>query len=270
MKATILQPPYPMHHETQMILDWQSDALRALRPGETDLVVIQENSNCTGYNGKDDMLRLLRNEGAVYVKLLQETADRVGCVVMAGIMTEDAQGVLRNQLGCFQPNKPATFPYTKNHLVQPELDKGILPGDRADAFEVNGIRYGAAICFDMYFTELFQHFAKQRIDIMLVLSHQRQEPGENLDFLTRARAFDCGCTLLRSAPAMENPAIGGRSMAVAPDGKVLANAGGVPGVLTVEFDPHARFMRPASYGEPDRIGDYREVIQKYQRPELYR
>ncbi len=259
-----------MHHETQMILDWQSAVLRALRPGETDLVIIQENSNCTGYNGKEDMLRLLRNEGAVYVDLLQETADRVGCIVMAGVLTEDAQGVLRNQLGCFQPGKTATFPFTKNHLVQPELDKGIVPGDRADAFEINGIRYGAAICFDMYFSELFQHFAKQRIDVMIVLSHQRQEPGEILDFLTRARAFDCGCTLLRSAPAMDNPAIGGRSMAVAPDGTVLANAGGVPGVLTVEFDPHARFMRPASYGEPDRVGDYREIIQKYQRPELYR
>ena len=49
-------------------------------------------------------------------------------------------------------------------------------------------------------------------------------------------------------------------MGIAPDGKILADAGGVPGVLTCEIDPGARFMRAASYGEPDRIGDYREVL----------
>ena len=120
--------------------------------------------------------------------------------------------------------------------------------------------YGAAICFDFYFPEMFVEYAKQEIDLMLVASHQRQERPDILETVSAARAFDCGCTLLRSAPAMPNANIGGRSLIASPEGKLLANAGGTPGVIRMEIDPKARFMRPASYGEPDRIGDYREVL----------
>ena len=272
-RITILQPPYPMHHtaeEQLSLLDWQARSLSEIRVGSTDYVILPENCNCTGYRDKANMLDLIRGRGAQFVKLMQDTARRVGCTVMAGVMTEDSRGALRNQLGVFASDGAVCYPYTKNHLVKPELDKGIVPGDCAKPFEIRGVRFGAAICFDIYFPELFAYYAKERVDAVVIVSHQRQEPGENLDFLTRARAFDCGCTILRSAPAMANPIIGGRSMAVAPDGRILASAGGASGVLTCEVDLSARFMRPASYGEPDRIGDYREVIQPACRPALYR
>ena len=103
-------------------------------------------------------------------------------------------------------------------------------------------------------------YAKQRIDVMIIVSHQRQERPEILDFVTRTRAFDLGCTVLRAAPAMYTPNVGGKSMAVAPDGTVIADAGGVPGVVYCEFDPQQRFTRPASFGEPDKIIDYREAL----------
>jgi predicted amidohydrolase len=179
---------------------------------------------------------------------------------MSGLENFGEDGLLRNQLTVFPPDGEPFSPYTKTHLVEPEYAKEIQPGPGATAFEYKGVKYGAAICFDFYFPELFVQYAKQRIDVMIIVSHQRQELPDNLEFLTRARAFDCGCTLLRSAPAMYTPDVGGRSMAVTPDGTILADAGGVPGVITCEIDPKARFMRPASYGEPDRIGDYREVL----------
>jgi predicted amidohydrolase len=59
---------------------------------------------------------------------------------------------------------------------------------------------------------------------------------------------------------MPDPGVGGKSMAVAPDGTVIADAGGTPGMLRLEIDPKARFMRPASYGEPEKIVDYREAL----------
>ena len=269
MKATIFQPLYPLHHEMQETLDWQTDRLAAIAAHQTDLVILPENSNVTGYSSLDEMIHVIHNQGAEYVKTLQKEADRIDAVIMAGLMTQDEKGVLRNQLAVFQPGKPSITPYTKNHLVVPELKKGIKPGDEANLFEINGVKYGCAICYDFYFPELFCHYAKLRADVVVIVSHQRQEPSENLFFLSRARAFDTGCTILRSAPAMDNPAIGGRSIAVAPNGDIIADAGGVPGVISFEFDPHARFIRPASYGEPDRVVDYRESLQPACRPELY-
>ncbi len=269
MIVSILQPPYPSPGQATAALVWQAEALRSIEKKSTDLILLPENCNCTGGRNFAETLHLLENEGRQFVAEMRAQAARIGAVIMAGVMTRDSAGTLRNQLMVIPPAEPTFFPYSKNHLVRPELERGILPGDRADAFVHNGILFGAAICFDFYFPELFCHYAKQRVDVLVIVSHQRQEPSENLALLSRARAFDCGCTLLRSAPAMDNPDVGGRSMVIAPDGRVLADAGGTPGVLTCEFDPKARFSRAASYSEPDRVGDYREVIQNACRPELY-
>ena len=260
MKVIIMQPPYPVHGEALQVLEWQKESLRQLQPGETDLIIFPENSNCTGYRDPEDMKSLILGPGALYVNELRSAAVRLRCTIMAGLLNYGEDGILRNQLTVFTPAGEEFSPYTKVHLVEPELAKGIEPGTAPAAFEYAGIRFGASICFDHYFPELFVQYAKQRIDVLVMVSHQRQERPEILEFTTRARAFDCGCTVLRSAPAMPDPGVGGRSMAVAPDGTVIADAGGTPGMLRLEIDPKARFMRPASYGEPDKIVDYREAL----------
>ena len=260
MKVIIMQPPYPAHGEALQVLEWQKESLRQLQPGETDLIIFPENSNCTGYRDPEDMKSLILGPGALYVNELRSAAVRLRCTIMAGLLNYGEDGILRNQLTVFTPAGEEFSPYTKVHLVEPELAKGIEPGTAPAAFEYAGIRFGASICFDHYFPELFVQYAKQRIDVLVMVSHQRQERPEILEFTTRARAFDCGCTVLRSAPAMPDPGVGGRSMAVAPDGTVIADAGGTPGMLRLEIDPKARFMRPASYGEPDKIVDYREAL----------
>jgi predicted amidohydrolase len=260
MRVAVIQVPYPAKGEALKTLEWQINALRKIEKNSVDLILFPENSNCTGYTDLEDMKRLISGAGRDFEEELRRSAERIGCTVISGLMTVDEKGVLRNQLVVFTADGRSFAPYTKVHLVEPEIVKGIEAGEGAKVFEIDGVRYGAAICFDYYFPELFVEYAKQRIDVMLIVSHQRQERPEILDFVTRSRAFDCGCTLIRCAPAMYTADVGGKSMAVAPDGKVIADAGGVPGVLFFEIDPKARFMRAASFGEPDRIGDYRETL----------
>lgn len=268
MKVTLVQPPYPINHEVEMELQWQLDAIASIPAGGTDLIALQENSNVTGASGIDESIAVIQGIGADYCRQLEFHAGRIGCAILAGIKSWDGT-FFHNRVALITPDGKVTFPYSKNHLVAPEHRDKVLQGESAELFEYNGIRFGAAICFDFYFTELFQHYAGKRADVIFISSHQRQEPGENLEFLTRARAFDTGCTIIRVAPAMPDPRIGGRSMVVAPDGHIIANAGGMPCVLTCEFDPHARFVRPASFNEKDRVVEYREVIQNACRPELY-
>ena len=260
MKVSIVQVPYPHLGEAEKTLQWQIDLLNNWSDSSTDLIFFPENANCTGYVDKANMLELIRNQGRIFEQAAQNAARRINCTVVSGLMTIDENNTLRNQLAFFPPDGEMFTPYTKVHLVEPEIAKGIVAGNGAAAFEYNGVRFGAAICFDYYFPELFAEYARQRIDVMLIASHQRQERPEILEFVTRARAFDLGCTLLRAAPAMYTPDVGGRSMAVAPDGTVIADAGGAAGVLTCEIDPKQRFTRPASFGEPDKIIDYREAL----------
>ena len=127
MHATIFQPPYPMHHELQQTLDWQTSHLAAIAAHETDLVILPEISNVTGYKDLDDMKRAINAEGKAFVDTLQKEADRIDAVIMAGVMTQDAQGVLRNQLAVFQPGKPVIHPYTKTILSSPNCKKASSP-----------------------------------------------------------------------------------------------------------------------------------------------
>lgn len=261
MKVIIMQPPYPAcPADAEKTILWQINQLRQINPGEADLVLLPENANCAGPADVDGKLALIDGAGAEYVAELSRTAVRLQCPVMSGLTNIGADGIMRNQLTVFTPDGDRFSPYTKIHLTEPELAIGIEPGKTPMAFEYNGIKYGAAICFDFYFPEMFVEYAKQEIDLMLVASHQRQERPDILETVSAARAFDCGCTLLRSAPAMPNANIGGRSLIASPEGKLLANAGGTPGVIRFEVDPKARFIRSASFSEPDRVSDYRQTL----------
>ncbi|MBR2356774.1 MAG: carbon-nitrogen hydrolase family protein [Lentisphaeria bacterium] len=260
MKVAIVQVPYPQPGEALKTLQWQIDLLNNWEDKSVDLIIFPENANCTGYTDKANMLELINNQGKLFEQAMEENAKRLNSTIVSGLMTLDENGILRNQLAVYPPDGEKFIPYTKVHLVEPEIAKGIVAGEGAKVFEYKGVRFGAAICFDYYFPELFIEYAKARIDVMIIASHQRQERPEILDFVTRTRAFDLGCTVLRAAPAMYTANVGGKSMAVAPDGTVIADAGGVPGVIYCEIDPKKRFTRPASYGEPDNVIDYREAL----------
>ncbi|NMA42252.1 MAG: carbon-nitrogen hydrolase family protein [Oligosphaeraceae bacterium] len=260
MRAAIFQPPYPRCGEASASLQWMLTKLDALSKGCADIVVLPEYSNCLGAESREEILSAIRGEGRKLLESCSAAAGRLGAIIMAGVVTEDETGHFHNQLMVVETDKAPYFPYSKNYPVEAEFQEGFLPGKAPGVFEINGIRYGAAICFDFYFPELFAHYMESRIDVLIIPSLQRRETAERLHYLARARAFDCGCTLLRSSVAMpdcEN--IAGRSMVIGPDGIIKADAGGRPGVLFTEFDPKDRFIQPASYDRPGQIDDYRET-----------
>lgn len=260
MKAALFQPPYPVKGEEAKTVQWILAKLAVMSPREVELVILPEYSNCLGAGTRDEVLTAIRNDGKRLLEAFEAEAVRLQAVIMAGVVMEDADGHLYNQLMVVEPAKAPYCPYTKNYPVEAELHKGILPGKGPGVFEINGIRYGASICFDFYFPELFAKYCEAEIDVMVMSSLQRRESAERLHYLGQARAFDCGCTVLRSSVAMPGkPEVAGRSMCIGPDGTIIADAGGTPGVLVVEFEPKARFVQPASFDRPGQIEDYRET-----------
>ncbi|MBQ4051625.1 MAG: hypothetical protein IJD13_08330 [Oscillospiraceae bacterium] len=62
--------------------------------------------------------------------------------------------------------------------------------------------------------------------------------------------------------------VGGTSMVTAPDGSVLLNMMNEVGVGTAEFDPHARHLKPAGFGNPP--APHHNYIEAGRRPWKYR
>ena len=135
MRVMLMQVPYPAKGEAHKVLDWQIAELKKIQPGETDLIIFPENSNCTGYLELQDMMSLIAGHGADFVNEMRDTAIRCRCTVMSGLMNIGKDGILRNQLTVFTPEGDCFSPYTKVHLVEPEIAKGIEAGTGATYFD---------------------------------------------------------------------------------------------------------------------------------------
>ena len=108
-------------------------------------------------------------------------------------------------------------------------------------------RIGMTICYDMRFPQLYRRLAQAGAQVLTVPAAFTVPTGQaHWHVLLRARAIETGCFVLAPAqcgthPATLSPERGGRrsyghSLAVAPWGEVLADAGEAPGVALVDLD----------------------------------
>lgn len=142
--------------------------------------------------------------------------------------------------------------YDKIHTFDTDSYKEsetVKPGTQLHTFEHEGVTVGVAICFDIRYPEQFKQLAREGAKVVVVPTSWA-DGGNKLDqwnVLARARALDAGVFIVApdqarpggSAKGGENsgPTGVGHSIAVAPDGRVLAQAGYDPEVIVVDIDP---------------------------------
>jgi predicted amidohydrolase len=120
------------------------------------------------------------------------------------------------------------------------------PGDRAVLAETPFGRVGLAVCYDLRFPQLFRALAQAGAQILTVPAAFNHITGAaHWEVLLRARAIETGAFVLAPAQTGFHPEGEGRgpgrrthghSLAVAPWGEVLADAGTEPGVAYVALD----------------------------------
>ncbi|MBB5917502.1 putative amidohydrolase [Nocardia transvalensis] len=177
---------------------------------------------------------------------VRSIAERAGVTVAAGMFTP-ADGRVRNTLLVTGGGVDAH--YDKIHLYDAfgfaESDT-VAPGDRPLLLEIDGTRVGFTICYDIRFPGLFQALATEGADLIVVSASWGDGPGkaDQWQLLARARALDsttfvaaCGQALPTTPTDSAAPRGVGHSLAVTPDGKVLATLGTTPDLLTTDIDP---------------------------------
>ena len=101
-------------------------------------------------------------------------------------------------------------------------------------------RIGLSVCYDLRFAPLYRRLAKAGAQILTVPAAFTRPTGQaHWEVLLRARAIETGSFVLAPAQTGENApgrATHGHSLAVAPWGEVLADAGTEPGLTLVDFD----------------------------------
>lgn len=130
--------------------------------------------------------------------------------------------------------------YRKTHLYDAlgfcESAK-LAPGETLPRPRASSVgKLGMLICYDLRFPEVSRHLASLGARVLVAPSawHSGPMKVEHWRVMNRARALENGCYVV--APNQAGGAYCGRSMAVDPFGRVLAEMGGRPGMRLISVE----------------------------------
>lgn len=189
---------------------------------------------------------------------LRALADSLKIWLLIGslvLKTDDAGGRFANRSFLIGPDGGIRARYDKIHMFDVDVSEtetyresaGFRPGNRAVVADTPFARLGLTVCYDLRFGHLYRALAQAGADILTVPSAFSPGTGPaHWQVLLRARAIETGCYVLAPAQAGTHEATAGRarqthghSMAVAPWGEVLCDAGTAPGVSLIDLDMRA-------------------------------
>ncbi|ASY74394.1 carbon-nitrogen hydrolase family protein [Sinorhizobium fredii] len=107
--------------------------------------------------------------------------------------------------------------YDKRYLSNSEINDWYTPGAEPTVFEVDGYRFGCAICIESQFPEVFMEYERLRVDAVLFSSYGIPE---HFQIALRAHASLNCMWISASTPAQKAPK--GPAGIIGPDGKWVA------------------------------------------------
>lgn len=229
------------------------EALRKAAGEGAAFVLTPEVSNMISSSRAHQRAHLCTQDADPMLAMLREEAQALGVWVLAGSLAIalpdeerfanrsfliDDQGAIRAQ-------------YDKIHMFDVTLENGetyresagFRPGDHAIVVDTPFGRIGMAICYDVRFPHLFREMAQAGAEIFTIPAAFSVPTGRaHWESLLRARAIENGAYVLAPAQTGTHPAqtgaprkTYGHSMAVAPWGEVLMDAGTDVGIYYVDI-----------------------------------
>lgn len=192
----------------------------------------------------DETLAAMRNEA--------KSAGIWLLVGSLGLLTHDADGRFANRSFLIAPDGRIVARYDKIHMFDVNVSatevyresEGYRPGAKAVVAETPFAKVGMTVCYDVRFPALYRRLAQGGAQIITVPAAFNHLTGAaHWETLLRARAIETGCFVLAPAQTGFHPETNGKgrkthghSLAIAPWGEILADAGTEPGVTLVDLD----------------------------------
>lgn len=121
--------------------------------------------------------------------------------------------------------------YDKRKCSHTELTRFYTPGFEPVVFDVDGFRFGTAICIEINFPDLFADYDRRGVDCLLVSAY----PVDSI-FAVKARAYAAiyNSWLSLSVPAQTTHLF--HSGLIGPHGEVIVDVGAAPGLRVGTLD----------------------------------
>ena len=280
MKAYIIQPYYSFSgSDLESCFHGMIDLLDTVGE-DADIIVLPEYADVpAACESKNAFRASISKYNAIIKEKAAQAARRCHAIVFFNAADETPTGP-RNTTYALNRDGEVVYKYYKAHPAPSEVKTERQGGNELDVgysykfrepdvCEIEGIRFGFMTCYDFYFYESFAPLARKNVDVVIGCSHQRTDTHEALSIINRFLCYNTNAYLLRASVSLgEDSKICGCSAAIAPDGEVLLDMKSKIGVGCVEFDPHAKYYKPAGFrGTPKAHYEY---IEEGRRPWLYR
>ncbi|WP_026758079.1 carbon-nitrogen hydrolase family protein [Sediminimonas qiaohouensis] len=253
--------------------------VRQAADGGAGFVLTPEVTNCVStsrthqravlsHEAQDETLATLRRDAAELKLWL--------LIGSLALKTNDADGRFANRSFLIGPDGGVHARYDKIHMFDVQVSEsetfreseGFRPGAQAVCADTPFARLGLSVCYDVRFAYLYRALAKAGAQVLTVPAAFSPVTGAaHWEVLLRARAIETGCYVLAPAQTGQHAISRGKprqtyghSLAIAPWGEILCDAGTDPGVTFVDLDmeavAQARKRVPAlehdrDFGDPD-------------------
>ncbi len=177
-------------------------------------------------------------EGGPITRELGRLARKYGLPLL-GSFVRSSPGLPRNTCAVFDRSGARVASYEKIHLFSPAgEDQHYAPGETLAIFDLEGVRFGIAVCYDLRFPPLFHLYALRGVECVIVPASWPCRRIRQWEILVAARALECqsyvaGVNRTGSTPVEKYC---GHSLIASPEGTILAQGREDEGLIWGEID----------------------------------
>ncbi|MNZ93579.1 2-oxoglutaramate amidase [compost metagenome] len=202
-----------------------------------DVIVLPEMWN-TGY-ALDKIHEIADPDGDETRRWVADFAKCHGIHVIAGSIAELRDKQVFNTMRVFSNTGLEVASYSKIHLFRlMEEEKYLAPGEEIVSFELDAVKAGASICYDIRFPELARSLSLQGAKVLFVSAEWPHPRLHHWRTLLMARAIEnqmyvvaCNRTGISG-----NDSFFGHSMIIDPWGEIIAEGGEDEEIITGTID----------------------------------
>jgi len=252
MKVSLIQMN-SVQDKQKNLQDAKSLATQAVELDGSELVVFPEHFDWAGGTPQDKVAAgEAERDGPAY-NMCRRLAQDHQIHVHSGSFYESTPDGTRvyNTSVVFNPQGDEIARYRKIHLFDIHTPDGmrygesdaVAPGNGTAVVDIDGLRFGLAICYDIRFPELFQQLTADGANVIVLPAAFAMQTGkDHWDVLCRARAIENQCYFLAAGQTGTFEQVGetrfsyGHSLVCDPWGHIIAKASDGVGFISVRLD----------------------------------
>ena len=194
----------------------------------------------TGYNIGEAAFKLAEPSEGPSAAAVAAISRKTGVAILYGYPEREGDRIFNSAL-LIHPARGAVANYRKTHLYGAEEQKLFVPGDDLVVAELDSLKVGILICYDVEFPEAVRALALADAELVAVPTALIQPFDIVARTLVPARAFENQVCVAYAAMYGNEGKLDycGLSCIVGPDGRDIARADAAPALLFADIDSSA-------------------------------